>query len=114
MMTLQEIETAVRYKIPIISIVVNNNIYGTIRAHQERHFPNRAVGTDISNPDFAGLARLFGAHGEKVEKNIDFAPALQRAITSGLPSVIEVAVNPKILSVGQDKKEVYEKLVSNN
>lgn len=114
MMTLQEIETAVRYKIPTISIVVNNNIYGTIRAHQERHFPNRAVGTDLSNPDFAGLARLFGAHGEKVEKNIDFAPALQRAIASGLPSVIEVAVNPKILSVGQDKKEVYEKLVSNN
>lgn len=67
-MTLQEIETAVRYKIPTISIVVNNNIYGTIRAHQERHFPNRAVGTDLSNPDFAGLARLFGAHGEKVEK----------------------------------------------
>jgi acetolactate synthase-1/2/3 large subunit len=114
MMTLQEIETAVRYKIPTISIVVNNNIYGTIRAHQERHFPNRAVGTDLSNPDFAGLARLFGAHGEKVEKNIDFAPALQRAIASGLPAVIEVAVNPKILSVGQDKKEVNEKLVSNN
>ena len=114
MMTLQEIETAVRYKIPTISIVVNNNIYGTIRVHQERHFPNRVVGTDLSNPNFAELARLFGAHGEKVEKNSDFAPALQRAITSGLPAVIEVAVNPKILSVGQDKKEVHEKLVSNN
>ncbi|MET1179511.1 thiamine pyrophosphate-dependent enzyme [Peribacillus simplex] len=113
MMTLQEIETAVRYKIPTISIVVNNNIYGTIRVHQERHFPNRVVGTDLSNPDFAELARLFGAHGEKVEKNSDFAPALQRAIASGLPAVIEVAVNPKILSVGQDKKEVHQKLLSN-
>lgn len=113
MMTLQEIETAVRYKIPTISIVVNNNIYGTIRVHQERHFPNRVVGTDLSNPNFAELARLFGAHGEKVEKNSDFAPALQRAIASGLPAVIEVAVNPKILSVGQDKKEVHQKLLSN-
>ncbi|MDQ7863530.1 hypothetical protein RCO48_28380 [Peribacillus frigoritolerans] len=44
-----------------------------------------------------------------MKKNSDFAPALQRAITSGLPAVIEVAVNPKILSVGQDKKEVHEK-----
>ncbi|KAB7707062.1 acetolactate synthase [Bacillus aerolatus] len=112
MMTLQEIETAVRYKIPTISIVVNNNIYGTIRTHQEMHFPERVIGTDLSNPDFAELARLFGAHGEKVEKNSDFAPALQRAIASGLPAVIEVAVNPEILSVGQDKKKVQKKLAS--
>ncbi|WP_257350976.1 thiamine pyrophosphate-dependent enzyme [Pseudalkalibacillus decolorationis] len=113
MMTVQEIETAVRNRIPTISIVVNNNSYGTIRAHQETHFPNRVIGTDLSNPDFAELARLFGAHGEKVQKNSDFAPALQRAIASGLPAIIEVTVNPEVLSVGQDKKKVQERLVSN-
>ncbi|SNT51989.1 acetolactate synthase-1/2/3 large subunit [Bacillus sp. OK838] len=113
MMTLQEIETAVRYDIPIISIIVNNNMYGTIRTHQEMHFPNRVIGTDLSNPNFAELARLFGAHGEKVEKNIDFVPALQRAIASGLPAVIEVVTNPEILSVGQDKKKIKERMVYN-
>lgn len=113
MMTMQEIETAVRYKVPTISIVVNNNIYGTIRVHQEKHFPERVVGTDLSNPDFAELARLFGAHGEKVERNSDFAPALQRAMASGLPAVIEITVNPEILSVSQDKKKVQQRLVSN-
>lgn len=114
MMTMQEIETAVRYKIPVISIVVNNNIYGTIRTHQEMHFPDRVIGTGLTNPDFAEVARLFGAHGEKVEKNADFIPALQRAMASGRPSVIEVTINPDILSVGQDKKKVQEKLVSSN
>ncbi|WP_408011475.1 thiamine pyrophosphate-dependent enzyme [Pseudalkalibacillus sp. A8] len=113
MMSHQEIETAVRYNIPLISIVVNNNIYGTIRAHQEKHFPKRVIGTDLSNPDFAELARLFGAHGERVEKNSEFTPALQRAIASGRPAVIEVIVNPEILSVGHDKKKVQEKLISN-
>jgi acetolactate synthase-1/2/3 large subunit len=113
MMTLQEIETAVRYKVPIISIVVNNNMYGTIRTHQEIHFPKRTIGTDLSNPNFAELARLFGAHGEKVEKNTDFIPALQRAMASGLPAVIEVVTNPEILSVSQDKKKAKRKVTYN-
>ena len=114
MMTMQEIETAVRYKVPVIAIVVNNNIYGTIRTHQEMHFPDRMIGTDLTNPDFAKMARLFGAHGEKVERNTEFVPALQRAMASGLPALIEVVINPEILSVGQDKTKVQEKLVSSN
>lgn len=106
MMTLQEIETAVRYNIPVISIVVNNNLYGTIRTHQEKHFPDRVIGTELSNPNFAELASLFGAYGQKVENNTDFAPALKRALLSGRPAVIEVVTNPKILSVGQDKSKM--------
>ncbi|WP_286883525.1 thiamine pyrophosphate-dependent enzyme [Aneurinibacillus sp. UBA3580] len=113
MMTVQEIETAVRYQVPVISIVVNNNRYGTIRMHQEMHFPNRVVGTNLSNPDFAELARLFGAHGEKVKKNSDFVPALQRSIASGLPAVIEVVTNPEILSVSQDKTKARRNMVCN-
>ncbi|KMY55267.1 acetolactate synthase [Bacillus sp. FJAT-27231] len=112
MMTMQEIETAVRYKVPVIAIVVNNNIYGTIRAHQEIHFPDRMIGTDLTNPDFAEMARLFGAHGERVERNAEFVPALQRALASGLPAVIEVVTNPEIISVSQDKTKVQGRLVS--
>jgi acetolactate synthase-1/2/3 large subunit len=105
MMTMQELETAIRNHIPVISIVVNNNMYGTIRMHQERNFPNRVIATDLSNPSFAEVARLFGAHGEQIKKNDDFIPALERAISSGGPAVIEVMTNPAILSVNQQKEK---------
>ena len=75
----QEFATAVQYDLPIIVIVVNNGIYGTIRMHQEREYPGRVVGTDLKNPDFAALARAYGGHGETVEKTDDFAPAFERA-----------------------------------
>jgi len=103
MMTVQEFETAVRYQIPILSIVVNNNLYGTIRAHQEKHFPNRVIGTELTNPDFAELAKLLGGHGERVRRNADFLPALERALAANRPSVIEVLTNPDILSVNHPK-----------
>lgn len=103
MMTMSEFETAVRYHIPVIAIVVNNGIYGTIRAHQERHFPHRVVGTTLGNPDFAEIAKTFGGHGERVTCNAEFLPALQRAIQSGKPAVIEVLSNPEILSVSQPR-----------
>ncbi|RXT05379.1 thiamine pyrophosphate-dependent enzyme [Ammoniphilus sp. CFH 90114] len=101
MMTMQELETAARYNVPVITIVVNNNMYGTIRAHQEKHFPGRVVATELSNPDYAALARLFGCHGETVKSNAEFVPALQRAIDSGKPALIEVQTDPNILSVSQ-------------
>src|SRR5699024_3420273 len=63
MMTVQEFETAVRYNKPIISLVINNNKYGTIRSHQEKKFPERVIGTNLTNPDFAELARNFGGNG---------------------------------------------------
>lgn len=103
MMTMQELETATRYNVPIIAIVVNNNMYGTIRAHQEKHFPDRVVATDLSNPDFAQMALLFGAHGETVRKNEEFIPALKRALDSKKTAVIEIQTNPDILSVSQVK-----------
>ncbi|RUW03939.1 thiamine pyrophosphate-binding protein, partial [Mesorhizobium sp. M1A.F.Ca.IN.020.03.1.1] len=63
----QEFATAVQYDLPIIVVVVNNGIYGTIRMHQEREYPSRVVATDLKNPDFAALARAYGGHGETVE-----------------------------------------------
>jgi acetolactate synthase-1/2/3 large subunit len=104
MMTMQELETAARYNVSIIAVVVNNNMYGTIRAHQEKHFPGRVVATNLSNPDYAAMARLFGCHGETVRSNADFVPALQRALDSGKPALIEIQTDPNILSVSQVKR----------
>ncbi len=98
MMTMQELETAVRNNIPVIAIVVNNNMYGTIRAHQEKHFPQRVVATGLTNPNFADMAKLFGCHGEQVRINEDFLPAFRRAVDSGKPALIEVITDPKLLS----------------
>ena len=72
----QDFATAVKYNLPIIVLVINNNIYGTIRMHQEREYPGRVSATDLTNPDFAVLARAYGGHGETVEATAEFAPAL--------------------------------------
>lgn len=103
MMTVQEFETAVRYNKPIISLVINNNKYGTIRSHQEKKFPERVIGTNLTNPDFAELARNFGGNGMKVDNNQDFMKALQEAMNQQQPTLIEIAVNPEILSANQDQ-----------
>jgi acetolactate synthase-1/2/3 large subunit len=94
MMSSHEIATAMQYQLPVIFIVVNNGQYGTIRMHQERHYPNRVYGTGLTNPDFPAYARSFGAHGERVETTAAFMPAFERAVNSGLPAVIEIRIPP--------------------
>jgi len=75
----QELATAVQTGASILVIVVDNGAYGTIRMHQEREFPGRISGTRLANPDFAALARAYGAWAETVETTDAFAPALARA-----------------------------------
>ncbi|WP_449375631.1 thiamine pyrophosphate-dependent enzyme [Bosea thiooxidans] len=79
MMNGQELATAVQYGLKILFIVVNNGMYGTIRMHQERHYPTRVSGTALVNPDFVTLARAYGLHAERVEQTADFEAALERA-----------------------------------
>jgi acetolactate synthase-1/2/3 large subunit len=98
MMHGQEFATAVRYNLPIITLVINNGIYGTIRMHQERDYPGRVSGTGLTNPDFAAYARAFGGHGETVEKTSDFAEAYLRARASGKPAIIEVKLDPEAIT----------------
>jgi acetolactate synthase I/II/III large subunit len=98
LMSGQELATAVQYDLPIVVIVVDNGMYGTIRMHQERHFPGRVVGTDLVNPDFAAFARAFGAHGETVERTEDFAGALERALDARVPAVIAVRIEPNAIT----------------
>lgn len=94
----QEIATAVREEANVIVIVINNGIYGTIRMHQEREFPGRTIATQLTNPDFAAYARSFGAHGETVTHTEQFAPALDRCMKCGKPSLIEVKLDPEAIT----------------
>jgi acetolactate synthase-1/2/3 large subunit len=98
MMHGQEFITAVRYGLPIITVLVNNGIYGTIRMHQEREYPGRVSATDLVNPDFVAYAKAFGGHGELVERTEDFGPAFERARASGKPSIIEVKLDPEAIT----------------
>jgi acetolactate synthase-1/2/3 large subunit len=86
----QELATAVQCGLAIVFLVFNNGLYGTIRMHQEREYPERVIGTDLRNPDFAALARAYGSHGETVRRTTDFAPALARALGAGGPALIEL------------------------
>jgi acetolactate synthase-1/2/3 large subunit len=97
-MSCQELATAVQYQLPVVIFVVNNRMLGTIRMHQERHFPGRVVGTDLVNPDFAAYAAAFGAHGEVVTRTADFEGALERALGAGRPAVVELVVDPEGIS----------------
>jgi acetolactate synthase I/II/III large subunit len=101
MMTCQELATAMLYDLPIVIVVVNNGMYGTIRMHQEREYPTRVSGTQLRNPDFAAFARSFGAHGETVVRTEEFAPALKRALAAGVPAIVEVKTDPEAISVRQ-------------
>lgn len=98
MMNGQDFATAVQYELPIIVIVVNNGMYGTIRMHQEREYPGRISATALKNPDFAALARAYGGHGESVRATDDFAPAFERAVASGKPAIIEIFVDPEVIT----------------
>jgi acetolactate synthase I/II/III large subunit len=98
----QELATAVQYKAGVLFIVFNNGVYGTIRMHQERNYPARVSGTELHNPDFAALARAYGAYGEMVERTEDFEPALGRALAhidvTDLPALIELRYDADLLT----------------
>src|SRR6266536_6613781 len=98
LMTGQELATAVQYELAVIVIVVDNGMYGTIRMHQERHYPGRVVATGLKNPDFAAYARAFGGYGATVEKTADFWPAFEAAQRSGKPAILHLKVDPEALT----------------
>ena len=97
-MTMQEFGTAVQYGANIIVLVSNNGIYGTIRMHQERHYPGRPSGTDIVNPDFAALATAYGGYGEVVTETEKFPAAFQRAKSAGRPAILDLRVSAAALT----------------
>jgi acetolactate synthase-1/2/3 large subunit len=95
----QELATAVQYGLGIVFFVIDNGMYGTIRMHQEREYPGRVYGTDLVNPDFAALARAYGALGETVERTEQFEAALARALAAGHPALLHLRIDPQAITM---------------
>ena len=98
MMHGQEFATAVQYGLPIIVVLLDNAMFGTIRMHQERHYPGRVSATQLKNPDFCGYAQVFGGHGERVTTTAEFAPALARARASGKPALLHCLLDAQAIT----------------
>ena len=112
MMNGQELATAMQYDAKILVIVVNNGMFGTIRMHQERDFPRRVFGTDLRNPDFVALAKAYGLHGEQVRDIEDFDAALERAIAAPESALIELVIDPDVISVRTTITAMREKALA--
>ncbi|WP_181703624.1 thiamine pyrophosphate-dependent enzyme [Chthonobacter albigriseus] len=102
----QEFATAVQYGLPIIAIVVDNGMFGTIRMHQERTYPGRPSATALKNPDFAAYARAFGGHGETVRTAEEFVAAFERARSSGLPAILHCLIDPQAITPAKTLDEI--------
>ncbi len=103
-MTCQELATAAQHGAAPLILILDNGIYGTIRAHQERHFPARVFGTTMVNPEFTALARAYGFHAQRVEATEAFAPAFERAMKatkSGIGAVLTLTISPEAIAPRQ-------------
>jgi acetolactate synthase I/II/III large subunit len=98
LMTGQELATSLAAGVGPIILLFNNAMYGTIRMHQEHRFPGRVVGTALANPDFAALARAYGAFAATVERTEEFAPAFEEAAAGKRAAVIELRIDPEIIT----------------
>ena len=106
MMTGQEIATAMHMGARPILLVFNNGMYGTIRMHQEKHYPGRVSATDLTNPDFAALARSYGAEGLTVAKTDAFLPAFKHALQAKKPTLIELRMDPQQITTQKKLSEI--------
>ncbi len=112
LMTGQDFATAVQYGLPVIVVLSDNGLYGTIRMHQERDYPGRVVATALKNPDFVAYAKAFGGFGVRVEKTADFPAAFAAAQKSGLPSIIHLKVDPEAISPGSTLTGIRDKALA--
>jgi len=108
----QEFATAVQYELPIITIICDNGMYGTIRMHQEREFPARVSATELRNPDFAAYARAFGGFGVTVERTADFPAAFRAAEASRQPAIIHVKIDPEAITPGTTLAKIREQAMA--
>ena len=97
-MTGQEIATAIQHDVPLVLVIANNGMHGTIRMHQERRYPGRVSGTTLVNPDFAALAKSYGAYGETITKMADFEPAFRRALAADRLTLLDLKIDPEAIT----------------
>ena len=98
LMTGQELATAVQHGAKTIIVLLNNGMYGTIRMHQEREYPQHVAGTKLQNPDFVALAQAYGYAGVRVAATADFEPALLAALARRQGTLIEVMLSPEVIT----------------
>lgn len=94
----QELATAVQHGAKSIIVLLNNGMYGTIRMHQEREYPTHVSGSNLNNPDFVALARAYGYAGTRITRTADFEAALLNALASEQGILIEVMLNPEVIT----------------
>ena len=107
-MTCQELGTAAQAGAQPIILILNNGVYGTIRMHQEAHFPERVSGTTLENPDFAALAASYGFHAETVQSTAEFEAAFERAMASETGAVLDLQVAAEALTPGRTLSQIRE------
>ena len=98
LMTGQELATASQHGGKSIFVLLNNGMFGTIRMHQEREYPERTSGTALRNPDFCGLARAYGYAAERVTETAQFEAALLRALAADTGTLIEIPLDPEVIT----------------
>ncbi|MGL4636276.1 MAG: thiamine pyrophosphate-binding protein [Beijerinckiaceae bacterium] len=108
----QEFATAVQYDLPMVVVVVDNGMYGTIRMHQEREYPGRVSATALKNPDFAAYAVAFGGYGETVRKTAEFAPAFERCVASGKPAIIHCIVDSEAITPSRSLTDIRKEAIA--
>jgi acetolactate synthase-1/2/3 large subunit/sulfoacetaldehyde acetyltransferase len=109
LMNAQEIETAVRHGINAVTLVMNNNCWGSEKAYQKHFYGERYIGCDIGNPRYDEYARLFGAEGYYVDKPEQVGEAIQAALGCGKPAIVEIPIDPNefpvpVQAVRRDKR----------
>ncbi len=112
LMTGQDFATAVQYRLPVIVVLADNGLYGTIRMHQERDYPGRVIATALKNPDFVAYAKAFGGFGVLVENTADFPAAFAAAQESGQPSIIHLKIDPEAITPTATLTGIREKALA--
>jgi acetolactate synthase-1/2/3 large subunit len=111
-MNCQELASARQAGAQPIVLILNNGIYGTIRAHQERTYPARVSGTTMESPDFVMLGKSYGFHAERVETTDDFAAAFERALASRSGAILDLNISPEALTPRQTLSQMREAALS--
>lgn len=94
----QELATATQHGAKSIVVLLNNGMYGTIRMHQERDFPTHNMGSNLNNPQFANLAKAYGYEGIRISKTEEFEPALIAALARNQGTLIEIMLDPEVIT----------------
>jgi acetolactate synthase-1/2/3 large subunit len=109
----QEFATAVQYDLPIVVVLLDNGMYGTIRMHQEREYPGRVSGSDLVNPDFAALARACGWWAaDRIDRTEDFEAAFVAALAAGRPALVHVRLPTDVITSRSTIEEIRAKALA--